>query len=93
MTYTIAWDEKAREFLRKIHPDDTKRIIKKVNGIVDDPHHYLETLIEITAYKLREGDYRVLIDLQEDKKMISVILIGHRKDIYKAIKRTGFGKK
>jgi len=39
------------------------------NSIVGDPHHYLETLVEIKSYKLRVGDYRILVDIdggQED---------------------------
>lgn len=93
MGYGIVWDDKARDFLRKIHKDDAKRIIKKVNSIVDDPRHYLETLVEIKSYKLRVGDFRALIDLDESKKNLSVVLIGHRKDIYKYVQRSGFGGK
>ncbi len=93
MSYEIDWDEKAREFLRKLHPPDAKRIIKKINSIVNEPHHYLETLVEIKSYKLRIGDYRVLIDVDENKKRLSVVLIGHRREIYQYIQRTGFSVK
>ncbi|MBS3123125.1 type II toxin-antitoxin system RelE/ParE family toxin [Candidatus Woesearchaeota archaeon] len=92
MSYQIIWDDKCRDILRKIHPDDAKRIVKKVNSTVDDPNHYLESLVEIKSYKLRVGDYRLLVDLDEDKKVIYVILIGHRRDIYKYVQRSDFGK-
>ncbi len=91
MSYEIVWDEKAQVFLRKIHPPDAKRIVKKVNSIVNNPHHYLEMLVEIKSYKLRVGDYRVLIDVNENKKELSVVLIGHRRDIYQYVQRSGFG--
>ena len=91
--YEVIWDDRARDFLRKIHKDDARRIIKKVNSIVDDPRHYLGVLVEIKSYKLRVGDYRALIDLDENKKTLSVMLIGHRKDIYKYVQRSGFGRK
>lgn len=90
MNYDITWDTKAQDFLRKIHKPDAKRIIKKVNSITDDPRHYLEMLVDIMCYKLRVGDYRVLIDLDENKKLISVVLIGYRKDIYQYVQRVGF---
>ena len=90
MIYEIIWDDKARDFLRKIHKVEAQRIIKKVNSIVSDPRHYLETLVEIKSYKLRIGDYRALIDMDENKKTLSVVLIGHRKDIYKYVQRSGF---
>ncbi len=93
MSYEIIWDDKARNFLRKIHKDDAKRIVKKVNSIVEDPKHYLEGLVEIKSYKLRIGDFRALVDLDENKQTLSVVLIGHRKDIYKYVQRSGFAKK
>ncbi|MEK6899771.1 MAG: type II toxin-antitoxin system RelE/ParE family toxin [Nanoarchaeota archaeon] len=93
MSYEISWDEKAREFLRKLHPPDAKRIIKKVNAIADEPLHYLETLVEIKSYQLMVGDYRILIDVDENKKKLSIVLIGHRRDIYQYVQRTGFSRK
>ena len=93
MSYLIVWDEKARDFLRKIYNQDAKRIVKKVNNIVDEPRHYLENLVGIKSYKLRIGDYRALIDLNENEKTLSVVLIGYRKDIYKYIQRSGFKRK
>ncbi|MBI5158597.1 type II toxin-antitoxin system RelE/ParE family toxin [Candidatus Micrarchaeota archaeon] len=82
MAYEIRWDEKAREFLRKIQFEDAQRIIRKVNGIADFPEHYLGSLVEVKAYKLRVGDYRAIIDLDKNNKIISVLFIGHRKNIY-----------
>ena len=93
MSYEINWDEKAREFLRKLHPPDARRIIKKVNAIADEPLHYLEALVEVKSYKLRAGDYRILIDVDENEKNLFVVLIGHRRDIYQYVQRTGFSRK
>ena len=87
MNYDIKWDKKARDFLGKIKREDAQRIIRKVNNIVNDPEHYLEPLIEIDGYKLRVGDYRAIIDLNKTNKIIEVLLIGHRKNIYKYLKR------
>jgi len=93
MSYEVLWDDKARDFLRKINQEDAKRIIKKINSIVDEPRHYLEALVQIKGYKLRIGDHRALIDLDDNKKTLSVVLIGHRRDIYKYVQRSGFMRK
>jgi len=34
-------------------------------------------------FKLRTSDYRILYDLDKKNKTITIIRIGHRKDIYK----------
>jgi len=87
MSYQIIWDEKTKEFLRKIDKKDAQRIIKKVNSIIENPRRYLDTLVSIEGYKLRVGDYRVLLDIDENKKMINVLLVGLRKNIYKYLKK------
>lgn len=87
MDYGIKWDKQTRDFLRKIDKTDAKRIVKKVNNIVGKPLHYLETLVDINSYKLRIGKYRALIDLDEKNKIVHVLFIGFRKNIYKNIKK------
>jgi mRNA interferase RelE/StbE len=83
--YEIRWDEKARDFLRTIHESDAKRIVEKVNSIVHFPEHYLESLSGVKSYKLRVGDYRIIVDLDRNNKTILVLFIGHRKNIYDQI--------
>ncbi len=34
-------------------------------------------------FKLRTGDYRILYELDKRNKIVTIIKIGHRKDIYK----------
>ena len=36
----------------------------------------------IADYRLRIGDYRILFDVNWEKKEIYILKIGHRKDIY-----------
>jgi len=81
--FSIRWDKKAVEFLRKIDRKIATRIIKKMNEVAVNPSHYLEPLKEVNAYKIRIGDYRIIVDFHEDEKVIDVLFIGHRKNIYK----------
>ena len=60
MSYHIIWDDKVKEFLKKVSKDDAKRIIKKVNSIIDDPRHYLESLVDITCYILKCHRFRTI---------------------------------
>ena len=60
-----------------------RRIIKKMDYVAVNPAHYLEPLKEVNAYKIRIGDYRIIVDLHEDEKAIDVLFIGHRRNIYK----------
>ena len=86
MTFEIRWDKKVRDFLRKQDKSVSHRIVKKMDEIRNEPMQYLEPLFSIKAYKLRVGDYRVIIDVNWKNKILFILLIDHRKRIYKTIK-------
>lgn len=71
--------------LQKFPRDIQLRIIQKLDFFCrqDDPLHYAEPLVrsEIGHYRFRIGDYRVIVDLEDDGFII--LLIGHRRDIYR----------
>jgi len=71
--------------LRKLDRSTSKRIVQKVDEMKSDPRRYLEPLKEIGGYKLRVGDHRVIIDIDWNAKTIFVLLVGHRKKIYKRV--------
>jgi len=35
------------------------------------------------AYRVRVGDYRVIYEVVDDRLIIEVITVGHRRDVYK----------
>jgi len=71
MTYTIKWNPKPYKFLEKLPKEITLRILDKVEKIKDDPFHYLEHYEGADVYKLRVGDYRLLIDVDFPNKIFS----------------------
>ena len=38
-----------------------------------------------TFHKIRSGDYRIVYQIHDDRLVILIIKIGHRKDIYKKL--------
>jgi mRNA interferase RelE/StbE len=83
MSYAVKWRSKALHALRKLPNDITKRIVKKINTSQENPRHFLEKLVDDPGYKVRAGDYRAIIDILEEEKILAVRLIGHRRNIYK----------
>ncbi len=75
-------DENANGFLKKLPNDIAKRIFNKVESIKENPFHYLEHY-EGEYYKLRIGDYRALIDIDFNKKILTVQVLDKRGRIYK----------
>ena len=84
MYLNIIWDEKASKKLYKLEPIISRRIVKKVGELKENP--YTKDIIKLKGeegFRLRVGDYRIIIAIEKDT--ILVLKIGHRKNIYEKI--------
>ena len=80
--YELKWDKKALDFLSKLEKDIKERIWDKIQACKIEPFRYLEHLEEIEGFKLRVGDYSVILDVDNKTNTITINKIGHRKNIY-----------
>jgi mRNA interferase RelE/StbE len=80
--YELKFDKKAIDFLNKLEKKDKKRIWNKLKECKEDPFRYLKHLEDMEGYKLRVGDYRIIIDVKNTIKILNVVKIGSRKNIY-----------
>jgi len=80
--YELKFDKKAIDFLNKLDKKDKKRIWNKLQECKNEPFRYLKHLENIKGYKLRVGEYRIIIDVDNLIKSLNILKIGHRKNIY-----------
>ena len=80
--YELKFDKRAIDFLNKLEKKDKERIWNKLQECKEDPFRYLEHLENIEGYKLRVGEYRIIIDVESTIKILNVVKIGSRKNIY-----------
>ena len=83
--FQIQLTKEAQKDLKKLEKKKIEIVLKKLYSIREDPSHYIERLIGKTLWKLRIGDYRVILQLNTKDKKINVIKIGHRDKIYKRL--------
>ena len=84
MTYDIIFSDKALKQLEKLDRSSQKRIIATLERIRIRPETYVTKLVGDSGYRLRIGDYRVLMDIDNKELHILVLKVGHRKKIYKS---------
>ena len=73
----------AKKDLKKLPKNAIEIILKKLYSIKENPLRYIERLKSSHLWKLRIGDYRVIMMINTKDKIINIIKIGHRKNIYK----------
>jgi len=82
MVFKIIWSEPAIRQLRKLDRTVARRIFIKVGELADNPHRLVQRLVSSPYYRLRVGDYRVILDIQQNLLRILVLKVGHRGSIY-----------
>lgn len=81
--YKVIWDEKAVDFINKLDNFLAKRIVKLIKEFSENPESKeIKRLKGENAFRLRAGDYRIILDLDHKDKIIKILKIGHRKNIY-----------
>ena len=84
MTYSIEILRSAQKDLARIDEPDRKKLINSILLLSSDPRRNgCKKLSGRSAWRIRVGDYRVIYEIQDNKLMILVVAIGHRKNIYR----------
>ena len=81
--YDLVLYDKAKRQLKKLPIYVKERIINSLERIRIRPYHFVKRKQGTPYYILRVGEYRVILDIRENRLIIFVIELGHRKKIYK----------
>jgi len=82
MTYEVIFSDRALKQLKKLEKKVQIRIIAALERIRIRPEAHVTKLVGDPGYKLRVGDYRVIMDIDNQKLQILVLKAGHRKNVY-----------
>ncbi len=80
--YKLIFEKRALHILNKFDDKIKERIWKKLQDCKENPFRFFEKLVETRGFKLRVGDYRVIVDIDRKNETINILKIGHRKNVY-----------
>lgn len=89
MAYSVELSESADRELSKLDAQPRKRILKFLQERVaklDNPRSVGEALhgsLLGEFWKYRVGDYRLICKIEDERLLVLVLRVGHRKDIYR----------
>lgn len=87
MTYRVEFTERAKKELKKLDKYTASLILgwvrKNLEGC-ENPRLHGKGLVANRSgqWRYRIGDYRLLAEINDDKIIILVLTIGHRRDVY-----------
>jgi len=83
-SYKIFFRRSAEKELRKVASPLTSKIVDKIRllSVQSRPSGIQMLKGEDRYYRLRQGDYRVIYEVDDAKQEIYVVKIGHRREVY-----------
>jgi mRNA interferase RelE/StbE len=83
-SYSLEIKRSAAKELAQLPPKDRGRIVARIQALADDPRPVgAEKLSGQERYRVRQGDYRILYEIEDQILRIMVVKIGHRRDVYR----------
>lgn len=74
----------ARSF-RKLQPETRRRLSRKIDSLALDPRPDGVKKLhgEENVYRVRDGDFRIIYQIEDRKLLILVLSVGNRRDVYR----------
>jgi mRNA interferase RelE/StbE len=83
MNYQVLVFPRAQKSLARLEKPIFERVRDALAGLAQDPRPPgCKKLIDRNGWRIRVGDYRVIYEIDDPKRVVTVLHIGHRSDIY-----------
>jgi mRNA interferase RelE/StbE len=83
-SYSLVVKRSAERELRAVPKRDLGRLVARIQRLAEDPRPLgSEKLSGHDRYRLRQGDYRVVYAVDDERRIVEVVKIGHRREVYR----------
>lgn len=87
MAWIVEIQKSAKKELSKLDKTAAERILRFLEERIateEDPRRFGESLAENLAglWKYRIGNYRVIVEIQDERVVVLVLRVGHRSKVY-----------
>ncbi|MFH1146121.1 MAG: type II toxin-antitoxin system RelE/ParE family toxin [Pseudomonadota bacterium] len=82
--YKLIFKKSVSKDLRALPKRDIARILKCVQSLAEEPRpRGCEKLSGQDRYRVRQGVYRIIYEIQDDVLTVVVVKVGHRREVYR----------
>ena len=86
--WKMRFTPESSRLMSKLHPENKKLIKQALTDLLQNPYKGKDLQEELSGFKsLRLKQYRIIYDINEEKKFIQIYNIGPRRDVYEQLKR------
>jgi len=83
-SYKIVVKKSVAKDLKSIPKKDVKRIVSAIQKLADDPRPpQSKKLSGQERFRIRQGNYRILYTIEDNRLVVCVVKVGNRRDMYR----------
>ena len=84
MIYTVLILPRAQKELAQVPTQSYERVRDAIRALAEDqrPHGCLK-LTAREGWRVRVGDYRVVYEVDDQQRTVTVLHVGHRREVYR----------
>jgi len=84
-SYRILIKQSAQKEIKSVGTKkDRLLIVRRIQGLASDPRpHGCEKLTGSEYYRVRQGKYRIVYEIQDSVLIVHIVKVAHRKDVYR----------
>jgi mRNA interferase RelE/StbE len=84
-SYRLVFKASVAKDLRRIPRQDVARILERIDRLADDPRPAgCEKLSGLERYRVRQGVYRIVYEIEDDRLVVMVVKVAHRREVYRS---------
>lgn len=84
-SYELVFRKSVAKDLRVFPKPDVKRIMQRIRSLADDPRPPgCEKLSGQERYRVRQGVYRIIYEIEDSRLTVLIVKVGHRRDVYRS---------
>lgn len=84
--YQIELRRRAQRVLDRLSKTDFRAVIAAIKELAQTPRPRGVEKIKITGlWRIRQGDYRIIYAIDDNRQIIIIVRLGHRREIYRSL--------
>ena len=82
--YKITIKKSAAKELEDTPKKDLRKIVKRIQFLARNPRPPgCQKLSGQSRFRIRQGDYRIVYSIEDKARIVDIVKIGHRREIYR----------
>jgi mRNA interferase RelE/StbE len=84
VSYSVFFLPRANREFAALSKSDFERVKRAIDGLSDNPRPMnCQKLKGRDSWRIRAGNYRVVYDINDSARSVTVVTVGHRREVYR----------